>query len=38
MTETAFERYLEQLGKPLQYAMRNNFAQLPKLKEKNRKK
>ena len=32
MAETAFERYLEQLGKPLQYAMRNNFAQLPKLK------
>ncbi len=32
MAETAFERYLEQLSKPLQYAMRNNFAQLPKLK------
>jgi ATP-dependent DNA helicase RecG len=32
MAETLFERYLEQLGKPLQYAMRNNFAQLPKLK------
>ena len=32
MAETAFERYLEQLGKPLQYAMRNNFAQLSKLK------
>jgi ATP-dependent DNA helicase RecG len=32
MAETSFERYLEQLGKPLQYAMRNDFAQLPKLK------
>jgi len=32
MAETLFERYLDQLGKPLQYAMRNNFAQLPKLK------
>jgi ATP-dependent DNA helicase RecG len=32
MAEILFERYLEQLGKPLQYAMRNNYAQLPKLK------
>ncbi|ETW99646.1 MAG: hypothetical protein ETSY1_14245 [Candidatus Entotheonella factor] len=33
MAETSFERYLEQLGKPLQYAMRNNFAQLSKLRD-----
>ncbi len=33
MVETPFERHLEQLGRPLQYAMRNNFAQLPKLRD-----
>ncbi len=33
MVETSFERHLEQLGKPLQYAMRNNFAHLSKLRD-----
>lgn len=33
MAESPFERHLEQLGRPLQYAMRNNFAQLSKLRD-----
>ncbi len=33
MVDPAVQRHLEQLGKPLRYAMRNHFAQLAKLRD-----